>query len=30
LLGMELAQVMEMVIEGMRAEMEALGLGPKE
>jgi len=30
LLGMELAQVMELVIEGMRSEMENLGLGPKE
>jgi putative nucleotidyltransferase with HDIG domain len=30
LLGMELAQVMELVIEGMRQEMENLGLGPKE
>jgi len=30
LLGMELAQVMELVIEGMRKEMENLGLGPKE
>jgi len=29
LLGMELAQVMELVIEGMRGEMVALGLGPK-
>jgi putative nucleotidyltransferase with HDIG domain len=29
LLGMELAQVMELVIEGMRGEMDALGLGPK-
>jgi predicted hydrolase (HD superfamily) len=30
LLGLELAQVMELVIEGMRGEMENLGLGPKE
>jgi putative nucleotidyltransferase with HDIG domain len=30
LLGLELAQVMELVIEGMRGEMEQLGLGPKE
>jgi predicted hydrolase (HD superfamily) len=29
LLGMELAQVMELVIEGMRGEMASLGLGPK-
>jgi predicted hydrolase (HD superfamily) len=30
LLGLELAQVMELVIEGMRGQMEKLGLGPKE
>jgi len=30
LLGLELPQVMELVIEGMRGEMEPLGLGPKE
>ena len=30
LLGLELSQVMELVIEGMRGEMDALGLGPKE
>ena len=30
LLGLELAQVMELVIEGMRQEMDTLGLGPKE
>ncbi|MCL1905962.1 MAG: HD domain-containing protein [Clostridiales bacterium] len=30
MLGMEPAQVMELVIEGMRGEMDALGLGPKE
>lgn len=29
LLGMELAQLMELTINGMRTEMEALGLGPK-
>ncbi|MGI5896473.1 MAG: hydrolase [Oscillospiraceae bacterium] len=30
LLGMELADVMGLCIEGMRAEMDALGLGPKQ
>jgi len=30
LLGMELSQLMALTIEGMRGEMEALGLGPKE
>lgn len=30
LLGLELSQVMELVIEGMRSEMDNLGLGPKE
>ena len=30
LLGLELSQVMELVIEGMRGEMEALGLAAKE
>lgn len=29
LLGMELADVMELVIAGMQTEMEALGIGPK-
>ena len=30
MLGMELAQVMDLTIQGMRSEMAALGLGPKE
>ena len=30
MLGMELSDVMELVIRGMRREMEALGIGPRE
>ena len=30
MLGMELAQVMDLTIQGMRSEMAALGLGPKD
>jgi len=30
MLGMDLADVIGLCIEGMRTEMDALGLGPKE
>ena len=30
MLGMELSDIMDLVIRGMRREMEALGIGPHE